>query len=86
MSVAPHNPDHEPACHGFESSTDVDWALFNWPRTRDLPENEQEPFEAWLSSFGATRPMINNVPMSEQDGYFAADYEKWQRFRARRLV
>ena len=64
----------------------TDFATFNWPRTRDLPEAEREPFEAWLTHFGATRPMINNVPMSEQDGYFEADYKKWREYKSRRIA
>ena len=46
-----------------------------WPRVRDLPEEQQEPFTQWLA--GQTRPMIPDVPMSQQDGYFPWDYERW---------
>lgn len=47
-----------------------------WPRIRDLPEREREPFNRWLS--GQTRPLMMGVPEHEQDGYFPWDYDRWK--------
>ena len=46
-----------------------------WPRVRDLPEHEREPFSKWLA--GQTRPMIDD-PI--QDGFFGWDYDRWKRY------
>lgn len=48
----------------------------DWPRVRDLPEAEREPFTAWLGY--QARPMLDGVPWSGQDGYFAWDYDGWK--------
>ena len=48
----------------------------NWPRIRDLPEEEREPFRAWLG--GQTVPVIEGVPDEEQDGFYWGDYEIWK--------
>lgn len=48
-----------------------------WPRIRDLPESEREPFRTWLD--GQTRPWIEGEPASEQDAYYRHDYENWKR-------
>jgi hypothetical protein len=48
-----------------------------WPRIRDLPPEEQEPFSKWL--FGQTMPLDTDYPMSEQDFYYPWDYENWKR-------
>lgn len=47
-----------------------------WPRIKDLPNEEQEPFKKWL--FGQTCPEIPGVPMEEQDGYYSHDYRAWK--------
>ena len=47
-----------------------------WPRIRDLPEEERKPFYDWL--YGQTRPLMDNVPMDEQDAYYSWDYERWK--------
>lgn len=47
-----------------------------WPRLRDLPENEREVFGRWLT--GQTCPVIQGEPDSEQDGYYQHDYETWK--------
>lgn len=47
-----------------------------WPRVSDLPGIEQAPFNKWLD--GQTRPWLTNVKESEQDGYYADDYERWK--------
>lgn len=47
-----------------------------WPRIRDLPESEREPFTEWLN--GQTRPLIDGLPDDEQDGYYRWDYERWR--------
>lgn len=48
----------------------------NWPRIKDLPEEERIPFFNWLK--GQTVPLIDNIPWEEQDGYFPWDYERWK--------
>lgn len=50
---------------------------FNWPRIRNLPEGERQPFLDFLAN--QTRPMIEGVPMDEQDGYFESDYLNFKR-------
>ena len=47
-----------------------------WPRVRDLPQAERVPFTRWLA--GQTRPMIDGLPMAEQDAYYQGDYENWK--------
>lgn len=47
-----------------------------WPRIRDLPEAEREPFTKFL--VGQTCPMIEGEPMDSQDGYYPWDYENWK--------
>jgi hypothetical protein len=47
-----------------------------WPRVSELPEDEREPFTNWL--VGQTRPMIEGIPMDEQDGYYEHDYRRWK--------
>ena len=49
---------------------------YEWPRLRDLPEEEQAPFLKWL--VGQTRPLEAGVPMEEQDFYFPWDYDRWR--------
>lgn len=49
-----------------------------WPRIRDLPEAERQPFTEFLNC--QTVPWIEGEPESEQDGYFEQDY---LRFKAR---
>jgi hypothetical protein len=46
-------------------------------RARNLPEEEQGPFNEWL--VGQTRPWLEWVPDEEQDGYYAWDYDDWKR-------
>jgi len=48
----------------------------NWPRIRDLPQEEQAGFRKWL--YGQTVPIIPAIPMEEQDGYYPWDYETWK--------
>jgi hypothetical protein len=48
-----------------------------YPRIRDLPVSEREPFAAWL--IGQTVPMITDSPDSEQDAYYPWDYDNWKR-------
>lgn len=52
-----------------------------WPRIRDLPEDEREPFSEWL--IGQTCPDIEGAPLAEQDGYYRHDYESWKRLTFR---
>ena len=45
-----------------------------WPRIRDLPEEEREPFRQFL--VGQTCPSIDD-PI--QDAYYPWDYDNWKR-------
>ena len=61
----------------------VRWAdrvvrIVKWPRVKDLPEPDREPFERWLTDFGQTRPVLSGVPWPDQDGYYEWDYDRWQ--------
>lgn len=47
-----------------------------WPRLRDLPEEEQKPFLAWLR--GQTCPHLEDALPEDQDGYFPWDYYRWK--------
>jgi hypothetical protein len=42
-----------------------------------LPEDERAPFTEWLD--GQTRPMLDGIPMEEQDAYYDHDYRNWKR-------
>lgn len=50
-----------------------------WPRIRDLPAAEREPFSRFLT--GQTRPciMVDGKIDPESDGYYPWDYENWKR-------
>lgn len=47
----------------------------SWPRIRDLPAEQREPFEHWLR--GQTCPWLEGVPETEQDAYHQGDYDRW---------
>lgn len=49
-----------------------------WPRIRDLPEQERKPFADFL--IGQTVPVIEGEPMDaeHQDGYYSHDYRNWK--------
>jgi len=49
---------------------------YAWPRLRDLPKEERESFFKWLT--GQTLPMVDGVPLEEQDFYFPWDYKRWK--------
>lgn len=49
-----------------------------WPRVRDLPEDEQEKFELYLGVENIARPLLEGLEMDEQDGFFPEDYEIWK--------
>ena len=46
-----------------------------WPRVRDLPEAEREPFSKWLR--GQTAPHLSEEVL--QDGYYQWDYDQWKK-------
>lgn len=46
-------------------------------RIRDLPEEEREPFKAFL--YLRCCPFLPDVPTEEQDGYWPADCRSWER-------
>ena len=45
-----------------------------WPKIKDLPKEEQEPFWEWLT--GQTIPMNEDNP--EEKCYFQWDYDRWK--------
>jgi hypothetical protein len=47
-----------------------------YPCIRNLPEVEQGVFAHWL--FTQTRPLLRDVPDSEQDAYYQHDYDLWK--------
>ncbi len=51
----------------------------DWPRIRDLPEVERQPFLDFL--VGQTIPTIieEGVPAGTQDAYYPWDYDNWKR-------
>ncbi len=53
--------------------------MIDFPRIRDLQEGERKEFDRWLA--GQTRPGIEGLPDSEQDGYYEWDYERWKSVR-----
>jgi hypothetical protein len=49
----------------------------SYPRVRDLPEKEQEPFNKWL--YGQTCPVEDDtLPREEWDWYYPWDYTTWK--------
>ena len=46
-----------------------------WPRIRDLPEDHQEPFKKFLC--GKTVPVVEDLPIMDQDVYYPWDYKLW---------
>lgn len=48
-----------------------------FPRIRDLPENERKPFNDFLR--GQTRPWIDGEDENNQDAYYPWDYKEWKR-------
>lgn len=47
-----------------------------FPRIRDLPEIEQEPFSKFLEY--QTCPLVECIDMKDQDFYYKHDYERWK--------
>ncbi len=52
-----------------------------WPRIRELPEPEREPFRLWLSN--QTRPLVEDDPKvlfswEDQDFFYTHDYLRWK--------
>ena len=50
-----------------------------WPRVRNLPPEEQYPFALWLQANALQRPIIEDEPDRDQDGYYTGDYRDWNR-------
>ena len=51
----------------------------DWPRIKDLPEAEREPFTQWLG--GQTRPLedgYEEIPEAEWDWFYQWDYDRWK--------
>jgi len=51
-------------------------AGFQYIRIGDLPQPDQQPFQAWMAN--QTKPLIDGV----DDACYSWDYERWQRVRA----
>lgn len=49
---------------------------YEYPRLRDLPEEERIPFEKW--NYSSTRPLVMGVKLEDQDFYYPWDYAKWK--------
>ena len=47
-----------------------------WPRIRNLPAEEREPFALLVA--GLSRPYIEGEPLDEQDAYYTGDYREWK--------
>ena len=47
-----------------------------YPRLRELPQEEQEPFWEWMQ--GQTRPSVDGLPDEDQDYFFPCDYAQWK--------
>ena len=54
----------------------IEFVRNDWPRIKDLPIEEQEPFREWLQ--GQTCPVIEDVPFEESDGYYDHNYKRWK--------
>lgn len=61
----------------FLSTRLAEQEITHWPRIKNLPDTEKEPFRKWLT--GQTCPLLTGVAMEEQDGFYPWDYERWQR-------
>ena len=49
-----------------------------YPRIRDLPEVERNPFDNWLQ--GQTCPVEDcSLPMEDWDWYYPCDYTRWKK-------
>ena len=51
-----------------------------WPRIRNLPAEDREPFAIWL--WGSNHPIIEGEPLEEQDAYYTGDYLRWKELAA----
>lgn len=47
-----------------------------WPRIRDLPEAEREPFRNYLED--QNTPMVMSLSAAEQDFYYPDSYQRWK--------
>lgn len=55
-----------------------DW---NWPRLRDLPQEEQGEFKVWLMVNRLNLPLLDMVLATDQDAYYPHDYDDWKNGR-----
>lgn len=51
--------------------------VFKYPRIRNLPVAEKELFRKYLN--GQTCPIVEGIPMNEQDFYYPWDYDRFSR-------
>ncbi len=54
-----------------------EWEETPYPRIRNLPTEEQEPFSKWLT--GQTCPWIEGESIEDQDAYYPWDYARWKK-------
>ena len=53
-----------------------------WPRIRNLPPEEREPFALWLLQAPKIRPYIEGESFEDQDAYYTVDYQEWKQLAA----
>ena len=53
-----------------------------WPRIRNLPPDEREPFGLWLIQEPKIRPYIEGESFEDQDAYYTGDYRDWKQLAA----
>ena len=47
-----------------------------FPRIRELPKEEQEPFREAMQN--KEMPWLRGIPENEQDGFWLYDYARWK--------
>ncbi len=52
---------------------------FNWPRVRDLPSQEQQPFLDFLAKGQLSTPHLDDISIEEQDGYYHVDLDNFRK-------
>lgn len=55
----------------------LDRKIKEFPRIRDLPKKEQKAFRKFL--YGQTVPVVEGVPVEDQDFYYSWDYDNFKR-------
>ena len=52
---------------------------FNWPRARDLPEAERQPFLDFLHKGLLSTPHLEGELPEDQDGYYHVDLDNFRK-------